>query len=221
MSSSISSGILTLSVPIAVREYYAQRIQSFPPFGNRFRRELRPSDAGSGRRRSSALSMSERTVATVDDTCTVREATGIDAGGNETFRVTVETPDGRRECVLETSTGGGNLDAEARLLRLLGGETDVPVPSVVGVVDEHPDLPAPFFLMERLDGEQPPAEIPVADLTTYARDVGRYLGAVHELDAFDGYSPTVAARDIDPSDRGGTTPLACEYGLTIPDPHAS
>jgi hypothetical protein len=168
--------------------------------------------------------MSERTVATVDDTCTVREATGIDAGGNETFRVTVETPDGRRECVLETSTGGGNLDAEARLLRLLGGETDVPVPSVVGVVDEHPDLPAPFFLMERLDGEQPPAdpaEIPVADLTTYARDVGRYLGAVHELDAFDGYSPTVAARDIDPSDRGGTTPLACEYGLTIPDPHAS
>lgn len=166
-----------------------------------------------------------RMVAAIEPDGTLDETARIDQGGNEVYRVTVNLPAGARERVLKVSLGGGgDLSGEARLLRLLETETDVPVPSVVGVVDDHPDLPAPFFLMERLDGEQPPAdpaEIPIGNLTSYATDVGRYLGAIHGLDAFDGYGPIVAARDVDPVEAGGTRPLAREYGLTIPDSHAS
>lgn len=165
----------------------------------------------------------ESMVAAIDENWTVREVSEIDEGGNETFRVAVETPTGTRECVLKTSTGGGGtLDAEARLLRLLASEASVPVPEVYGVVDEHPDLPAPFFLMAHREGDHlpgDPSELPVGELSAYAREVGRYLGRVHALDAFDGFGPIVAARDVDPADRGGTRPLAREYDLTIPDPH--
>lgn len=166
-----------------------------------------------------------RMVATVAPDGTLRETTRIEAGGNEVYMVTAESSDGCHEWVLKASVGGGgHLSGEARLLRLLGNETAVPVPPVVGIVDDDPDLPAPFFLMERIDGDHLPAdpsEIALDDLTTYARDVGRYLGQVHALDPFDGYGPIVAARDVDPSDVGGTRPLARDYGLAIPDPRSS
>lgn len=165
-----------------------------------------------------------RMVAAVDETWDVHETTEIEEGGNEIFRVTVETPDGTRECVLKTSAGGGGaLDAEARVLRLLDGETSVPVPEVYGVVDDHPDLPAPFFLVEHLDGTVLPgdaSEISLDELISYVRTAGRHLGDVHSLDAFDGYGPVVAAHRVDPDEAGGTTPLAREYGLTIPEPES-
>lgn len=167
-----------------------------------------------------------RIVSAVDADWTLGEATRIEAGGNELYRVAVETTGGLRRAVLKLSGdgAGGNLSAEPRVLRLLGAETRVPVPPVLGVVDDHPDLPAPFFLMADLDGEQlpvDPGETPLDDLAAFARDVGRHLGEVHALGAFDGFGPIVAARDVDPDERGGTRPLAREYGLTIPDPEDS
>ncbi|WP_459191244.1 phosphotransferase family protein [Halosimplex sp. J119] len=169
----------------------------------------------------------ERMITAVDDAWDVREAFRIDDGGSETVSVTVETGDSVRECVLKATddeNGGGELAAEATLLRLLGAETAVPVPEVYGIVDGHPDLPAPFFLMERADGDPLPANVstvPDGELVAYARQVGRSLGRVHCLDAFDAYGPIVDAERVDPTDAGGELPLAPEYGLALEDPHES
>jgi len=164
-------------------------------------------------------------VAAVEAGWTVREADAIDDGGNETSAVTVESGDGVRECVLKATddeNGGGNLAAEAKLLRLLGAETTVPVPEVYGVVDSQPGLPTPFFLMARADGDPLPTDasaIPDDEMIAYVRQVGRSLGGVHGLDAFDGYGPVVDAERVDPADARGARPLASEYGLTLDDPH--
>ncbi|WP_415379903.1 phosphotransferase family protein [Halosimplex sp. TS25] len=167
----------------------------------------------------------ERMVAAVDEGWRVGEAIAIDDGGNETVAVTVETDNGVRECVLKATDeedGGGNLAAEAKLLRLLGAETSVPVPEVYGVVDDHPDLPTPLFLMERIDGKALPTDasaVPDEEMVAYVRQVGRSLGEVHGLDAFDGYGPVVDAERVDPADVGGARLLAREYGLALDDPH--
>ncbi|QPV64434.1 phosphotransferase [Halosimplex litoreum] len=169
----------------------------------------------------------DRMVAAVETDWTVREATEIDDGGNLTVALAVDTGDGVRECVLKATddeSGGGNLAAEAKLLRLLGGETTVPVPEVYGVVDGQSDLSTPFFLMERADGAPLPAdasEIPDDEMADYARQVGRALAEVHDLDAFDGFGPVVDAGRADTADLGGTRPLAREYELALDDPRDS
>ncbi len=43
--------------------------------------------------------------------------------------------------------------AEPRLYELVARETAVPVPEVYGFVDDHAEYPSPFYLLERLDGE--------------------------------------------------------------------
>ncbi|MFC7197382.1 phosphotransferase family protein [Halosimplex aquaticum] len=174
-----------------------------------------------------ARSAVERMVTAVDGDWTVLDATEISEGGNETVAVTVETDDGVRECVLKATDeehGGGNLAAEAKLLRLLGAETSVPVPEVYGVVDDHPDLPTPLFLMGRTDGEPLPADasaIPNDEMAAYVRQVGRSLGEIHSVDAFGGYGPVADADRVDPADAGGARPLARAYGLALADPHDS
>ena len=169
----------------------------------------------------------ERMVAAVDGDWRVREAAAIDDGGNETVAVTIETDGGVRECVLKATdeeNGGGNLAAEAKLLRLLGAETTVPVPEVYGVVEDHSDLPAPLFLMERVDGDPLPADasaIPDDEMADYAWQVGRSLAEIHDLDVFEGYGPVIDAERADTADLVGTRPLAREYGLAIDDPRDS
>lgn len=178
-------------------------------------------ESGSG---GVAESEVEAMVAAVTDGWAVREATAIDDGGNETVAVTAETPDGVRECVLKAAAAdaGGNLAAEAKVLRLLAAETAVPVPEVYGVVADHPDLPTPLFLMERVDGDPLPPDasaIPDGEMAAYVRQLGRALGEVHGVDAFDGYGPVVDAERVDPAEAGGARPLAREYGLALDDPH--
>jgi|GEM_PF-1448271 len=169
----------------------------------------------------------ERMVAAVDDGWRVRDVSVIDDGGNETVALTVETGDGVRECVLKATddeSGGGNLVAEAKLLRLLGTETTVPVPEVYGVVAEHPDLSTPLFLMQRVDGDPLPTDasaVPDDEMAEYARQVGRSIAEVHDIDAFDGYGPVVDAERAEPGDLGGTRPLARGYGLALYDPRDS
>ena len=43
--------------------------------------------------------------------------------------------------------------SEPRLLELVGRETSVPVPDVYGYVDAHEKYPAPFYLMEYVEGD--------------------------------------------------------------------
>jgi len=124
------------------------------------------------------------------------DATLATAGWTALYHLDVETHgDGRRRCVLKAApdvdrpTG---IDAEARIQATVRAHTAIPVPEVLGVVDEHPDVRTPFFLMERMQGEQVPVaavgDLPDATLRRVARESGRYLGQLHdlgfELDAF-------------------------------------
>ena len=74
--------------------------------------------------------------------------------------------------------------AEPRLLDLVDRETEVPVPSVLGYRDAHPEHPAPFYLLEYVTGEtlegDPYALSPEAR-ERVVRDAGANLAALHEI----------------------------------------
>lgn len=135
-----------------------------------------------------------RMAAEVAPSWSVERIRQTDAGTDSVSFLTVGTPDGPREVVLKAFTGEGVpapvAQSEPRVLERLGRDTDIPVPEVVGFVDEHPDLPAPFFVAERLPGEDCSgkfSDLSAAAIETILADAGRYLAALHELQSFDGF----------------------------------
>lgn len=127
--------------------------------------------------------------------------------------VDCETPDGPREAVLKATTAGFVAPevarAEPRLYELVGRETSIPVPDVYGFVDGHPEYPAPFYLLERVDGENfesTPRALPTDVRERVCRDAGANLAELHELGTFDRVG-SVGVRDGDlavvPNDEGG------------------
>ncbi|MFB6353002.1 MAG: phosphotransferase family protein [Halobacteriales archaeon] len=111
-----------------------------------------------------------------------------DAGTDFVCSVTCESQDGEREAVLKATTAGlvdpAVARAEPRLLELVGRETTIPVPAVYGFVDAHADYPAPFSLLERVDGvnlADDPGQLPGRARERVVREAGRYLAALHEL----------------------------------------
>lgn len=129
-------------------------------------------------------------VAAVRPEWTVRVVEPCERGSGVLYFLTVGTDDGIREIVLKYcrfADANGFL-TEPRVLSLVAGDTGVPVPRVEAVVDEHDDLPAPYFLMERREGTPMPETVRDGDrLVGIARDAGRYLGAVHRLREFDAF----------------------------------
>ena len=133
-----------------------------------------------------------------------------DEGSPDVFFLTVDVPEGRRETVLKTCAGDAVPDAvaraEPRFLELLESETEIPTPKVVGHVDRHPDLPAPFFLAERLPNESGAGRF--RDLSTDAlervlADAGRHLAELHEVRSFDRFGQVgVADGDLAVVDEG-------------------
>jgi len=100
----------------------------------------------------------------------------------------VGTPDGIRQVVLKAATADWadpeTVRAEARLLSLVGRETTVPVPRVLGTCDEHEEYPAPFTLTSYVDGENyegRAADLPVEIRERVFREAGRNLAALHDL----------------------------------------
>lgn len=97
----------------------------------------------------------------------------------------------RRVVVLKAAPpdGASGIATEPRLLTLLDRETDIPVPTVHGVLDEHDTLPTPAFLMDAVPGvirAQPDVlECSDAELASIARQTGRHLATLHDLDAVD------------------------------------
>ncbi len=122
-------------------------------------------------------------------------------GTDAVFAVTAETANARRQCFLKASAfvDAPAFRAEPRVLDLVGRRTDIPVPDVLGYVDDHDDLPAPFFLMERAPGEQisGPELLSDAALERTARDAGRHLGELHAVESFDGFGGLRASHDAD------------------------
>ena len=134
-----------------------------------------------------------RMVRAIDPTATVREATLADSGHLAVYHLVVDTPDGTDEWVLKASPDGGRhgIGTEARILTIVDDRTSIPVPGVLGVVDEYESLPAPFFVMERVEGEPvPKREIGALSdgaLERIARESGRYLAELHALEGPEGY----------------------------------
>lgn len=102
-------------------------------------------------------------------------------------RLDVQTPE-ERSVVLKATTADF-VDpiiarSEPRLLRLVGRETTIPVPEVIGYRDDHERYAAPFYLVEYVDGENYEGQI--GDLSvdvrrTLLREAGQNLAELHEL----------------------------------------
>jgi aminoglycoside phosphotransferase (APT) family kinase protein len=150
------------------------------------------------------------------------DATPIPEGTDAVYRVTAAGPGGSRDLVVKAAAfvSPEAFRVEPRLLALLDARTGVPVPSVVGRVDDHPDLPSPFFAMEYVaDGEAREGEADALDadaLARVARDAGRNLAALHDLASFDGFGQVRAARDA-PA-RSPAIALPSGDGLAVADP---
>ena len=111
-----------------------------------------------------------------------------DEGTDFVAFVDCETPAGPREAVLKATTAGfvrpEVARAEPRLYELVGRETSIPVPEVYGAVDAHDEFPAPFYLLERVGGENHESDPTVlaADVRErVCRDAGANLADLHEL----------------------------------------
>lgn len=146
-----------------------------------------------------------RMVREVRPEWTLLEATPADEGTDAVYFLAVETPEGPRECVLKACEflDPEEFRPEPYLLRLLDRRTSIPVPGVFGAVDDHDDLPAPFFLMERCDGEvreSEARELPVESVERLAREAGRNLDELHGVGDFERFGPIRLARDVDARD---------------------
>ena len=132
-------------------------------------------------------------VERIEPTWEVRGTTPAANGHHIVYHLDVETEVGRRQCVLKATPPEKppTCDDEARLLAVLDAHTSLPVPSVIGVVDEQEALPAPCFLSSSLTG----ANYDRTDLTELseptverlARSTGRHLARLHGLDAVDAF----------------------------------
>jgi aminoglycoside phosphotransferase (APT) family kinase protein len=127
--------------------------------------------------------------------------------------VDCETPAGPRETVLKATTAGfvrpEVARAEPRLYELVGRETSIPVPEVYGAVDAHDEFPTPFYLLERVGGENheaDPTALPADVRGRVCRDAGANLAELHDLRTFDRVG-SIGIRDGDlavvPNDEGG------------------
>jgi aminoglycoside phosphotransferase (APT) family kinase protein len=160
----------------------------------------------------------EAAVRAVEPEFRVADVTWCEDGSDVLYFVTVETADGRRDLVLKlcSYTDPEEFRVEPHLLDVLTERTSIPVPAMVGTVDDHPDLPTPFFLMERCEGEHVTGdELDLDAVGRVAREAGRNLGELHALGSFDRYGFLRCQRD-DPDVRPGID--ADGYTLGVGDP---
>lgn len=135
----------------------------------------------------------ERMVAALSPDWALEAATREARGHTAVYHLELATDDGRREAVLKATPDDEphGIATESRLLGLLAARTDVPVPGVLGAVDDHASLPAPFFLMESHPGSAMAYErtrhLEDAVLRRLAEATGRYLAELHGLDVVDAY----------------------------------
>lgn len=140
----------------------------------------------------------ERMLHRVEPDWSLREAEPVESGFSAVYRLAVDGGD-VAECYLKcTPEGDGeSVSADARIQRLLEETTEIPVTPILGVVDDYPDLPAPYHLTAAVPGESLPYEAvgQISDTTMrdIARDVGRHLGDLHTVDAVDGFGYVASA----------------------------
>lgn len=166
----------------------------------------------------------ERMIQVIAPGWELREAVPSDRGHTAVYHVEAETADGRREAVLKASPDDEphGIATEARLLAILRERTAIPVPAPMGVVDDHDDLPAPYFLMEAMPGSamayQETRHVEDAALRRLARRTGESLGELHGVDAVDAFG--VVGHDRSTPLVGGR-PAADPGQLAVDEPFES
>lgn len=119
---------------------------------------------------------------------TLRDAEAVDAGLHAVARLTVETQTGEQTAYLKATPPEKEptVCREARLLAGIESKSAVPVPPVVGVVDDHETLPTPAMVTLTMPGESiyRPDLPSVSDETLgrLARQSGRALATLHDID---------------------------------------
>lgn len=120
-----------------------------------------------------------------------------DAGHLPVFHLGITGGDAPENCVLKATPDGENhgVATEAHLLALVADRTPLPVPKVYGFAAENGVAPGPYVLMADADGTQVPRRdvgtLSDDALERLARDAGRYLAALHCLDAVDAFGRVV------------------------------
>ncbi|MWG33282.1 phosphotransferase [Halomarina oriensis] len=133
-------------------------------------------------------------VGELEPTWTVESIERSEHGTDFVGLLTVDTGDERRRVVLKATTAGlvdpAVARSEPRLLDLVDRETAIPVPSVVGYRDDHGTYPAPFTLMEYVDGENlenRAGSLAPAARDRIVRDAGANLARLHALGPLPAY----------------------------------
>lgn len=161
-----------------------------------------------------------RLLESIEPRWNLRDATPAETGHHAVARLDVETPGGQRTCYLKATPPGKppSVHLEARLLAGIDANTAIPVPTVLGVVDEHDDLPAPYVLLSTEPGEARSRTVlpSVADreLRRLARETGRGLASLHAVDAVDAFG--FLAHD-GPA-LSGETPIDDFAGVAVAEP---
>jgi aminoglycoside phosphotransferase (APT) family kinase protein len=117
----------------------------------------------------------------------VRESTAIEAGTDTVYHLTVDTGEEQRRCILKVCTEVPPPDfrPEPYILSALAERTSVPGPRPLGSVEEHDDLPAPFYLMEHCEGvTADEADLDPEGVERVARAAGRHAGEYHQVGDF-------------------------------------
>ncbi len=164
-------------------------------------------------------------VRTIEPAWSVLDAQVPVHGTDAVCYVTARTGDGPRELVLKArhSVDPPSFRPEPYLLDAIDRRTAIPVPGVVGAVDDadgvpahRDDLPTPFFLMECCSGHTYLDEVdgvPTRVRERIAREAGRHLGQIHDLGSFDGFGEVRLRRDAG----GGRGLVGPGYALTVED----
>lgn len=159
----------------------------------------------------------ERMLHAVEPGWTLDAATPTERGFCSVYRVEARDGSRTRELYLKASPDGQNwaIPTEARIQTVLDARTSLPVPTVLGAVDEDEALPTPFYLMQGLPGQSVEYEqvgrFSDDVLRRLARETGAYLGQLHDIPALDGFGHV----RHDGPDLAGDSPAGNPGTLTV------
>ena len=123
----------------------------------------------------------------------IRDATSVDAADHIVYVLDLETETGEQHAVLKATPDGASptCNSEARMQRILEAHTNIPVPDVFGVVDDHDALPAPFVLQSHLPGRNYRRDViqsfSQSNVEALAYSTGRHLAELHSLEAVNAF----------------------------------
>lgn len=172
-------------------------------------------------------SLTDETIAAivqhVEPAWDLKRARPSTAGGHIVYHLDVATGAGTRQCILKATPTeqSPTCDEEARLLAILDRQTELPVPEVLGVIDEHEQFPTPLLLTAALPGgnydRTALADFEDDAIRTLARSTGQHLAELHAFDAVDAYGFV----GVEPRETlDGGRPSAGSAQITVQDPAA-